>query len=61
MKRTTGIHQQVAVRNIESSMRVEGFRVSRETKVACSEILRSGQNARELASYHVNRVLQKAK
>ena len=56
-----GIKLNTAIRNIESSMRAEGFRVSRETKAACSDILRSGKNATELANYHVSETLKKAR
>ena len=61
MKKSIEIHPQTALRNIESSMRAEGFHVSSETEVACKEILRSGKNASELANYHVSQVLKKAR
>lgn len=61
MKASRAIESNTALRNIESSMRAEGFHVSRETKAACSEILRSGKNATELANYHVNQTLKKAR
>lgn len=61
MKNARGIHTQTALRNIESSMRAEGFNVSSETKLVCKEILRSGKNASELANYHVSQVLKKAR
>lgn len=61
MKRTIKIDPKTALRNIESSMRVEGFHVSSETKTVCKEILKSGHNAAELANHHVSQALKKAK
>ena len=61
MTDSKGIKLNTAIRNIESSMRAEGFRVSRETKALCSDILRSGKNATELANYHVSETLKKAR
>lgn len=61
MKKSIEIHPQTAMKNIESSMRAEGFRVSSETKQACKEILKTGKNASELADYHVSQVLKKAR
>lgn len=61
MKESGTIKHNTAIRNIESSMRAEGFRVSRETKAACSAILRSGKNATELANFHVKQTLKKAR
>ena len=52
---------ETALRNIESNMRAEGFRVSNETKLVCKEILRNGKNASELANYHVSQVFKKAR
>lgn len=61
MKQRVNIHPQTTLRNIESSMRAEGFRVSGDTKAACAEILKSGKNASALADYHVSQSLKKAK
>ena len=61
MTKNIEIHPQTALRNIESSMRAEGFHVSSETKSVCKEILRNGKNASELANYHVSQVLKKAR
>jgi hypothetical protein len=61
MKRNVGIHPQTALRNIESSMRAEGFHVSNQTKDGCTEILKSGQDASILANYHVSQALKKAR
>ena len=61
MRRTIKIDPDVAMRNIESSMRAEGFHVSDEAKTVCREILESGRNASELANHHVRQALKKAK
>lgn len=61
MKRNIAIRPQIALRNIESSMRAEGFHVSSETKTVCREILKSGHSASELANHHVSQALKKAK
>ena len=61
MKLSVGINPKTALKNIESSMRAEGFHVSSQTKVACVEILKSGQNASKLANYHVAQTLKKAR
>lgn len=60
MKRIAPIRPQTALRNIESSMRAEGFRVSDATKAACTEVLHSGQNASKLADHHVRQILKQA-
>ena len=36
---------ETALRNIESSMRMEGFEFSEETRAACREILEDGEQA----------------
>lgn len=61
MKKTAAIHPQTALRNIESSMHAEGFRVSSQTKAGCQEILKSGRDASKLADYHVSKALKKAR
>lgn len=40
---------ELALRNIESSMRFEGFGFSEETCAVCREILESGERAGEVA------------
>lgn len=61
MKRVAPIRPQTALRNIESSMRAEGFHVSDVTKAACADVLHSGKNASKLADQHVRQVLKQAK
>ena len=61
MKRIAPIRPQTALRNIESSMRAEGFHVSDATKAACTEVLHSGKNASTLADHHVRQILKQAK
>lgn len=61
MKRIVPIRPQTALRNIESSMRAEGFHVSDATKAACVEVLRSGRNATRLVDHHVSQILKQAK
>jgi hypothetical protein len=61
MKQSEAMNPKTALKNIESSMRAEGFHVSNKTKVACSEILKSGRNASQLANYHVAQTLKKVR
>ena len=61
MKRVVSIRPQTALRNIETSMRAEGFHISDATKAACAEVLHSGQNASKLADHHVSQILKQAK
>lgn len=61
MRRAVSIQPQTALRNIESSMRAEGFQVSDATKAACVEVLHSGHNASKLVDHHVRQILKQAK
>ena len=61
MKRIVPVRPQTALRNIESSMHVEGFRVSDATKAVCVDVRRSGHNASELVDHHVRQILKQAK
>ena len=61
MRRAVSIRPQTALRNIESSMRAEGFHVSDATKAACIEVLRSGHNASKLVDHRVSQILKQAK
>lgn len=61
LRQKVKMNVETALRNIESNMRAEGFRVSNETKLVCKEILRNGKNASELANYHVSQVFKKAR
>jgi hypothetical protein len=58
LKQTKEINIELALRNIESSMRFEGFDFSEETRVACREILESGERAGEVAEKLVSTRIQ---
>ena len=45
MKTKIKMSVETALRNIESSMRMEGFEFSEETRAACREILEGGEQA----------------
>ena len=53
MKRNIAIDPKIALSNIESSMRAEGFRVSEKTKAACSIVASGRKSASELIDAHV--------
>ena len=52
------INVETALRNIESSMRVEGFGFSEETREGCREILESGERAGECTVKKVHKTYQ---
>ena len=49
MKQKVKMNVETSLRNIESSMRAEGFEFSEETCAACREILESGERAKSVA------------